>query len=329
MATRLLITGGAGFIGANLIAELSARGGYAITVLDDLSAGCRERLAPYDVRLHVADLRDRAALAAALAGQDAVVHLAAATSVVDSVADPQADFDVNVRGSLCLLEAARAAGVRRIVAASSGGTVVGDEPPPVHEGQVPSPRSPYGAAKLALEGYLAAYAGSYGLTTCALRFANVYGPLSERKGSVVAAFFRRLLGGQELVVHGDGTQVRDYIYVGDVAAGIRQALESGASGVYQLGTGRPTTVNALLEAVAATVGQRELPVRYAPARAGEVHATWCDIRRARAAFGFAPATGLRRGLAHTWAWFQAQPRERAGAVVVGAAEGAYSPTTMS
>jgi len=329
VATRLLITGGAGFIGANLVAELSARGGYAITVLDDLSAGCRERLATHDVRLHVADLRDRAALATALAGQDAVVHLAARTSVIDSVADPEADFDVNVRGSLVLLEAARAAGVHRIVAASSGGTVVGADQPPAHEGQVPRPRSPYGAGKLAMEGYLAAYAGSYGMTTCALRFANVYGPLSERKGSVVAAFFRRLLRGEELVVHGDGTQVRDYIYVGDVVAGIRQALESRASGVYQLGTGRPTTLNELLAVMAATVGQRKLPVRHAPARAGEVHATWCDIRRARAAFGFAPATGLREGLGRTWTWFKAREPALAAGAAVPASDGAYSPTTMS
>ena len=301
--TRVLVTGGAGFVGVNLAAHLAAAGGWDVTAFDDESLGDRRHLEPYGTGFVAGDIRDRAALDAAMAGQDAVVHLAADTRVMDSIADPRRNFEVNVAGSFAVLEAARAAGVGRVVAASTGGAIVGEAEPPVHEGMAAAPMAPYGASKLAMEGYLSAFAGAYGMATCALRFSNIYGPRSFHKGSVVAHFLKETLAGRPLTVYGDGSQARDFLYVDDLVEGIRRALASDAVGVFQLGSGAPTTVAELLDLMREVTG-RGPEVRHEPFRAGEIRATWCDIGKARAAFGFDPATPLRDGLARTWAWFR-------------------------
>jgi UDP-glucose 4-epimerase len=172
---------------------------------------------------------------------------------------------------------------------------------------VPRPISPYGASKLAVEGYLSAYQGSYGFAPIALRFSNVYGPRSFHKGSVVAAFFKAYLAGQRIAVYGDGEQTRDFIYVGDLTGVIIAALGSQVSGVFQLGSGRETSVNALLKAMSKAVGEDlSKRVDYQPARKGEIIRTYCDISLARKELGFAPVTDFATGLAATWAWFQSQ-----------------------
>ncbi|MEX0426661.1 NAD-dependent epimerase/dehydratase family protein [Nocardioides sp. DS6] len=302
---KVLVTGGAGFIGRHLTEALTTQGDYDVTVLDNESLGDRRHLDLTTVRFLAGDLRDRDAVAAALTGQDAVVHLAADTRVIDSIEDPAHNFANNVVGTFQLLELCRELGVPRIVAASTGGAIVGDVPPPVHERMAAQPTSPYGASKLMLEGYLSAYTAAYGLAGCALRFSNIYGPRSFHKGSVVAHFFKQVLAGDPLVVYGDGSQARDFLYVGDLVEGIRVALESEATGAYQLGSGTPTTVNQLLDLMREVTG-RELDVLYKDFRPGEVRETWCEIEKARSGFGFAPSTPLREGLAKTWAWFAAQ-----------------------
>lgn len=300
----VLVTGGCGFIGVHVVAALRARG-MAVTVLDNESIGDRRALANGDAVLHVGDVRDPAALDRAMAGRDAVVHLAAVPDLAGALRDPMGAMDVNVRGSLAVLEAARRHGVRHVVAASSGGTVLGDAPPPVRADVAPAPRSPLGAAKLAMEGYLRAYAGTHGLTTCALRLANVYGPGCATKDSVIAHFLRHVADGTPLAIHGDGTQARDFVAVADVADGIVRALLAGACGTYQLGSGTPTSVAALLDVIARVVDRPLPPRRHVAARPGDVHTTYCDITAARAAFGFAPAIALADGIARTWAWMQA------------------------
>ena len=165
------------------------------------------------VRFLSGDLRDRDDVRGALEGQDAVVHLAADTRVMDSIENPAHNFENNVIGTFNLLELARELGVSRIVAASTGGAIVGDVPPPVHERMAAQPTSPYGASKLMLEGYLSAYSAAFGIRGCALRFSNIYGPRSFHKGSVVAHFYKQLLSGEPLVVYGDGGQARDFLYV--------------------------------------------------------------------------------------------------------------------
>ncbi|WP_408590635.1 NAD-dependent epimerase/dehydratase family protein [Novosphingobium sp.] len=302
---KILVTGGCGFIGANLVPRLEAAG-HAVRVLDSEVLGQREHLGDFAGEFLRGDIRDDAALDAALVGVDAVVHLAADTRVIESIADPALNFDVNVVGSFRLLEAMRRHEVRRIVNASTGGAIIGEAEPPVHEGMVPNPISPYGATKLAVEGLCSAWAGSYGFSALSLRFANVYGPRSFHKGSVVAAFCKRILAGEPLIVHGNGEQTRDFVYVADLCQGIMAGLASERSGVFQLGSGQPLSVNALIEALRVVVGPQSVAVDYRPARAGEIDKTWCNVAKARTELDFRPDTPLHDGLAATWDWFVQQ-----------------------
>ena len=300
---RVLVTGGCGFVGTNLIARMNAVGGFDVRVLDNESMGKREHLAGLAAEFVHGDLREPDAVEKAVEGRDGVVHLAADTRVMDSIADPRFNMDNNVLGSMNVLEAMRKSGTRILVNASTGGAIVGEVDPPVHEEMVPRPISPYGASKLAVEGYCSAYMGSYGIRSLSLRFSNVYGPRSFHKGSVVAAFYKRLLDGQDIIVYGDGSQVRDFIFVEDLCDGIIAGLRSQASGAIQLGSGTPTTVNDLLDAIRPVVAPRALNVDYRPARAGEIHATYCDVSKARRELGFEVKTPLSEGLARTWTWF--------------------------
>jgi UDP-glucose 4-epimerase len=308
---NILITGGAGFIGRHLADALLRHGDYQVRVLDNESLGDRSQLDLTKVEFLAGDLRSTDDVARALDGQDAVVHLAADTRVMDSIEHPAHNFENNVVGTFNLLEGCREGGVERVVAASTGGAIVGDVPPPVHERMAAQPTSPYGASKLMLEGYLSAYSAAFGLQGCALRFSNIYGPRSFHKGSVVAHFYKRILAGEPLVVYGDGSQARDFLYAGDLVEGIRVAIESDAVGSYQLGSGQPTTVNELLDHMRAVTG-RDLDVVYEDFRAGEVHRTWCEVDKARGAFGFAPTTSLRDGLQQTWDWFAAAENASTG-----------------
>lgn len=265
----------------------------------------RREIESFDVDFISGDVADPSAVRGALEGVDIVVHLAADTRVVDSIADPERNFRTNVLGTFNLLSRMREIGVKRIVNASTGGAILGEVEPPAHEEIAPAPLSPYGASKLSTEGYCSAFAGSYGFSAASLRFSNVYGPRSYNKGSVVAHFFKRILGGDDLIVYGDGSQTRDYVYVGDLCEGIVRAMESEQSGVFQLGTGIPTTLNALIDCIKEVVG-KDFPVkvRYEAFRPGELRRTWCDITKARRAFGYDPPTSLKEGLAQTWGWFR-------------------------
>ena len=308
---KILITGGCGFVGTNL-AHFLVPAGHELRVLDDESMGDRSSLEGLPVDFVKGSITDAATVAKCLDGVDAVIHLAADTRVMDSIADPVKNFESNVIGSFTVLQEMRKAGVKRIVAASTGGAILGEVPCPVHEEIMPRPLSPYGASKLAMEGYLSAFAGAYGFKCAALRFSNVYGPRSLHKGSVVALFFRQILAGEDLTVFGDGEQIRDYVYAIDLAKGITAALEAEVTGVFQLGTGIPTTLNQLIAEIREVVGHNHpFNVHYADRRDGEIVNTYCDISKAQAAFGYAVPTGLREGLAETWDWFlqqrQAQP----------------------
>jgi UDP-glucose 4-epimerase len=303
---KILITGGCGFVGTNL-AHLLVPAGHEVRVLDDESLGKRSALGDLDVDFMKGSITDPEAVAAAVAGMDAVVHLAADTRVMDSIENPVKNFDSNVVGSFTVLQEMRKAGVKRIVAASTGGAILGEVPCPVHEEIMPRPLSPYGASKLAMEGYLSAFAGAYGFKCAALRFSNVYGPRSFHKGSVVALFFRQIMKGEELTVFGDGEQIRDYVYAIDLVKGIFAALQAEVTGVFQLGTGIPTTLNQLIGEMREVVGPLgDFKVNYVDRRDGEIVNTYCDIAKAQAAFGYEVPTPLREGLADTWAWFQRQ-----------------------
>lgn len=299
---RVLITGGAGFIGSNLVHHLSAVGGYEIVVLDNLCVGQPAPQFPDGVQFICGDFAERATIMECLHGVDVVVHLAALSGVIDSIKDPVPSFKTNVVGSLQLLELARSKNIRQVVNASTGGALLGDVVPPISEEMAPFPLSPYGASKLAVEGYCSAYSAAYGMSCATLRFSNIYGPRSAHKASVVANFIKSIIREQPLVIYGDGTQQRDYLYVEDVVRAIEVALRQPIKGAYQLGRGEPTTLKTLV-ALLQKVAGHNFDVRFEASRRGEVHSTWCNTAKAARELGFHASTDLEAGLKATWAWY--------------------------
>jgi len=306
---RILVTGGAGFIGRNLVRHLVHSDKHSVVVLDNLSVGQRTHGLPAAVQFFLGDFRNRDTLARALHTVEVVVHLAALPGVIDSITDPQPSFEINVIASFQLLRMARDAGIRRFIFASTGGALLGNAAPPISEDIAPSPLSPYGATKLAIEGYCSAFAGAYNLACTALRFSNIYGPHSSHKKSVIAAFIKSALRKHPLVVYGDGTQRRDYLYVGDLVMALQTAIEDDFVGTFQLGSGKPTSLHELI-AILNSVAGEQLAVRFEPPRRGEVHSTWCDISKASREFGFAAPTTLETGIRQTWEWFAANQEIR-------------------
>jgi UDP-glucose 4-epimerase len=310
MPERALVTGAHGFIGANLVPRLLA-GGTEIRAFDNFSRGRRENLGELDVEVVEGDVRDREAVAAALAGVDTVVHLAAFGSVAESVEEPFENFDVNARGTLVLLAASVAAGVEKLVFASTGGAIMGNTPPPVDETTVPWPISPYGASKLCGEAYCHAFAGSFGLPVVALRFANVYGPVSEHKKGAVTNFIKQALRREPLVIYGDGSATRDFLYVDDLCDGICAAVEAPlADDVVHLASGEETSIGDLARLVLELTGAEDVPIRYEERRRGEIERTFAKPERAAELLGFEPAVPLGEGMRKTVDWFV--ERERAG-----------------
>ena len=314
MAERVLVTGGAGFVGSHVVAAHVAAGD-AVTVLDDLSTGKREHL-PAGVELVKDDIRSPAARQLLAEGGFTILnHHAAQMDVRRSVADPVADADINVLGLLNLLEGARAGGVRRVVFASSGGTVYGDTSPlPLAEESPKLPASPYGTAKLASEYYLAMFGRLYGIEAAVLRYSNVYGPRQDPHGEagVVAIFSQRLLAGQPLTIFGTGEQTRDMVYVEDVAdANVRasRATLPPLSGIddraCNVGTGVETSVNLLASVLAEAAGRRA-EVRRAPARLGELERNALACDKAARVLGWRPQTSLIDGARTTVRWFESR-----------------------
>jgi UDP-glucose 4-epimerase len=290
-------------VGANLVPRLLERG-VEVRSLDNFSRGRLEYLEGLDVELVEGDVRDEETVARALTGVDSVVHLAAFGSVAESVEEPLENFDVNVRGTLVLLRAVADAGVGKFVFASTGGAIMGNTPPPVDETSLPWPISPYGASKLCGEAYCHAFAGSYGLPVVALRFANVYGPLSGHKKGAATVFVQRALRGEPLVIYGDGKATRDFLYVDDLCTGIAAALEAPLTDeVLHLASGVETSIEELARLVLELAGAEDMPIEYADKRRGEIERTFATYDRAAELLGFAPAHSLRDGMRKTVDWF--------------------------
>jgi UDP-glucose 4-epimerase len=326
-----LITGGCGFIGTSLIKRLLVEGGHSIRIVDNLSVGNREDLsrvatefsevkslasAPWEsgtVELVVGDVLDDQLAIAAAKGMDAIVHLAANTGVQPSIENPRMDCLTNVVGTLNYLEAARLAGTNRFVFASSGGTVIGDCEPPINEEMVPHPKAPYGASKLAGEGYLSAYHGTFGIDTVALRFGNVYGPGSSHKNSVVAKFIRRALAGESLQVHGDGHQTRDFVFIDDlINAVIRSATRANVGGeVFQIASSSETSVNELANLMLPLLRERlphSVELTFENELPGEIRRNFSDTSKACEKLGWRAEVDLGQGLERTIDWFMGAAR---------------------
>ena len=308
MGKKILITGGAGFIGST-IADLFLQRGWDVAVLDDLSSGKRENV-PAAARFYPCDVRSAAAQEAVQKERPAVLcHHAAQIDVRRSMADPRFDCDVNLGGLLNLMQAAaRAGSVRQVIFASSGGATYGEtERIPTPEDHPARPVSHYGAAKAASELYLGVYAASHGIPYAALRYGNVYGPRQDPHGEagVVAIFCGRLLQGKPCTINGDGSQTRDYVFVGDVARANLLAAEKAFSGALNIGTGAETDVN-VLYAKLALAARVETSALHGPAKPGEQRRSCIDPSAAAAALGWRPEVALEEGLARTLEYFRAR-----------------------
>ena len=301
-----MITGGRGFIGVNLVDQLSPVG--LVEILDNQKRCSPTGWQAQSVRLHQTDILQLGLAAKPFQGIGQIVHLAAYGSVVESIADPMANFAVNVQGTLNVLRAAVDGGVGRLVFASTGGALIGDAAPPVNEQSLPKPISPYGASKLCGEAYCHAFSNAYGLETVCLRFGNVYGPHSAHKKGAVTTFIKALMRDEPIVIYGDGSASRDYIHVEDLCAGIESALTMPVTGneVFHLASGRETTVLQLAELLRDIAGKPNHPIEFRPARQGEVTRNFASCTKAREAMGFEPKWRLENGLAATWEWFQRQ-----------------------
>jgi UDP-glucose 4-epimerase len=303
---RALVTGGAGFIGSNLVDALLARGDD-VAVIDDLSTGKRENLASAigsGAVLHEADIRDAALMRSLVAeiAPDVIFHLAAQIDVRKSVEDMAHDSRINVEGTINVLEAARAAGVGRVVNTSTGGAIYGEtENLPTPEDQPPAPKAPYGQSKYAAEGYCELERRLFGLSTVTLRYGNVYGPRQDPLGEagVIAIFCGKLLEGALPTIFGDGTQTRDYVYVGDVVEANLLAAASDVGGPFNIGTGRETSVLDLVEGLREASGDAGFRAEHAPERMGEVQRSCLDVSRARDELGWTPRVDLGEGLRAT------------------------------
>src|SRR3954464_9027328 len=309
---RALVTGGSGFIGSNLVDALLDRGDE-VTVVDDLSTGKIENLDAArrrGIAFHEADITDgeRLCKLVAPARPDIVFHLAAQIDVRKSIDDPGWDAGINVGGTINVLDAARPAGVVRVVNTSTGGAIYGDvDTIPTPETTPPRPMAAYGTSKLCAETYCGLYERLYGLSTVTLRYGNVYGPRQDPLGEagVIAIFCGRLMSGQRPTIYGDGRQTRDYVYVDDiVAANLAAASHPEAHGVYNVGTGRESSVLEVLAALrrAAGVSEEEFAPEFAPGRLGELQRSALDVTRARAELGFSAQANLDEGLARTLDW---------------------------
>jgi UDP-glucose 4-epimerase len=302
---HVLVTGGCGFIGANLVRFLRERTAWRVRVIDNMQTGDPGHVSQELADVVEGNVADPQALEPALEGIDAVIHLASTTGVVPSVEDPAWDFEGNPLPTFRLLDACRRRGIDRVVFASSGATL-GEAPPPVNEEVLPRPLSPYGAGKLAGEAYCQAFAASHGMQTAALRFSNVYGPFSLRKkGNAIPNFIRRSLSNEPMVIYGDGMQTRDFIYVEDLCDCIHRAATADGIGgeVFQVAIGAETAILDLAELVKKVTGA-ESEISFEPKRAGEIYKSWADISKARRVLGFDPQIDLEEGITRTVDWYR-------------------------
>jgi UDP-glucose 4-epimerase len=323
---KWLITGGCGFIGTSLIRSLVEQGGHYVRVLDNLTTGTRDDLALVtefserdsseltdqsgSVDLIQGDILDEKLTLDVSEGMDVIVHLAANTGVGPSVEDPRKDCMANVLGTFNMLEAARHNQVKRFVFASSGAPA-GEVVPPIHEELPPHPVSPYGASKLAGEGYCSAYKRSFDIDTVALRFGNVYGPGSVHKSSVVAKFVKQALDGEQLEIYGDGTQTRDFIFIDDLTRAIMLAATEGNIGgeTFQIASNRETTVHEMTELLVDLLSQKSgitVNVINGQIRVGDVKRNYSDTTKARTRLQWQPETTLNDGLTKTIDYFLKQ-----------------------
>lgn len=303
---RVLVTGGAGFIGSAIVRLLLQRTNASVVVLDDLSSGHRSNLGGLGVPIVEGDVCDPVAVGDALSGCDTVFHLAASVGNTRSIENPIRDSEVNVLGTLRVLEAARHAGVSKIVYSSSAGVFGELKTLPIREDHPIDPDTPYGASKLGGEKLCLAYAKLYPMEAVCLRYFNVYG-VNQRYdayGNVIPIFAHRVLHGEPITIFGDGEQTRDFVNVRDVAeANLRAAMSPGLSGAFNIGSSTRVTINKLARLIVGESGVAS-PIQHAAPRPGDVRDSLADTSAARAAFGYIPTARLEDGLREYMKWIR-------------------------
>lgn len=307
---RALVTGGAGFIGSNLVRRLVEEG-HEVVVLDSLLSGYRSNLDPFpEAEFVEGDVRDADAVARCVRGAEVVFHLAASVGNKRSIDHPHEDAEINVLGTITVLEAARRAGVRKVVASSSAGIFGELRTLPIREDHPIEPNTPYGVSKLAEEKLCLAYAHLYGMEAVCLRYFNVYGPNQrfDQYGNVIPIFVFKLLAGERITVFGDGEQTRDFVNVHDVVqANLRAAAARGVSGAFNIGSGTRITINELVRRLGEASGA-PVPFDHGPPRPGDVRDSLADVSAAREKLGFAPAVEIGPGLEEYVAWAREEAR---------------------
>lgn len=301
---KTLVTGGAGFIGSNVAKQLLADG-HDVTILDDISSGYRQNLdALSDAFFAEGDVRDENVVARAVAGVDVIFHLAASVGNKRSIDHPSDDSEINLLGTLRILEAARAENVRKIVLSSSAGIFGELRTLPIRENHPLEPETPYGVSKMAAEKMCLAYARLYDIEAIALRYFNVYGPNQryDAYGNVIPIFAFKMLRGEPITIFGDGEHTRDFVNVRDVVqANLRAAHAEGVSGAFNIGSGSRISINDLVELMKEVSGL-DSELQHGPARPGDVRHSLADISAAREQLGYKPTTTMREGLKEYFAW---------------------------
>lgn len=320
---NILITGGAGFIGVNLVNYLLKQNKYKISVLDNLSTGNLAVLTSVVVARNMSiehrftqspdhlcfvrgDIRDSASLDYIVKCQDQVVHLAGQTGVQPSIEDPEQDMSVNIQGTFNLLELIRKYRVKDLIYASSA-AVLGEQVVPITEDKIPRPLSPYGASKLAAEAYCSAYANSFGIRAVILRFSNVYGPFSFFKGSAVAHFIKQIINNKPVIIYGNGNQTRDFLFVDDISRVIDLIINDKTNifkgEVFQLGSGTETSINHLIDLLR-DICQKDIEIIFEPKRNGDIFRNFTSVEKIKNVLNFEPEFDLLSGLNKTWDWFK-------------------------
>jgi UDP-glucose 4-epimerase len=310
--TKILITGGCGFIGANLTEFLLEKTDWKINILDNLSNSSIEDLKKIKnysekrIEFTKGDIKNQKDIEKTMKDCKFVINLAAQTSVINSIKEPIKDAEENIIAVIKLLQQAKKEKAEKFIHASSA-AAIGEQEIPINEKKIPEPLCPYGASKLSGEAYCSSFANSDGINTIALRFSNVYGPISEEKGSVIPKFIKKIKKEETITVYGDGEQTRDFVYVKDICNGIYLSLIKKLPKKFeliQLGTGKETSINKLIEILKKKIKNKKINIKYSPARSGEIIRNYTDIKKAKDLLNYTPEFDIEKGIEETISSFE-------------------------
>ncbi len=299
---NILITGGIGFIGANLVKKLKKNNNHKIVIVDNFSTGSSKYLKNYKVKIYKGDIKNYKFLEKCFNNIDCVIHLAGHTRVVDSIKNPMYNFKENLIGTLNLLDISRRKKVKNFIFSSSGGALMDEKRTTSSEKMLPSPTSPYGASKLSCEAYCMSFSKSYSMNIKCLRFSNVYGPESWHKDSIVATLFKNILKNKITTIYGDGTQTRDFVYVGDICSAIIRLINYKYNGIVNIGAGKSYNLKQLIKK-AKKITKYKLKIKNSKFRKGEIRKAQQDISKVASLIKFKANYNFEEGLKKTWEWF--------------------------